>query len=64
MFGNEKECACNAPAWAAEWSEEGGLKELYKSYGYCCSSMVVRDVKLGFGMISSLYDSGLMIFEG
>ena len=41
--GDESEaCKCGAPSWAAEWSEEGGLVELYKDDGseFCSSSKV------------------------
>ncbi|KAF2271093.1 calcium-dependent phosphotriesterase [Lojkania enalia] len=58
-----KACECSAPSWAAEWSHDKGLKELYKDYGFCSSSMAVRDIGRGLGMVSGLYDRGLMIFK-
>ncbi|KAF2856929.1 calcium-dependent phosphotriesterase [Plenodomus tracheiphilus IPT5] len=59
----KKACECTAPSWAAEWSEEGGLKEVYKNDGteFCSSSTFARDVSRGIGMISGLYDRGLLV---
>ena len=56
-------CDCGAPSWAAEWTEEKGLKELYKGYEICGSTTAVRDVKRGVGMITMLYDKGIMVYS-
>lgn len=66
LAGSEEEkraCACTAPSWAAEWSEEEGLREVYKNDGgeFCSSSTFVRDVGRGIGMISGLYERGLLV---
>jgi arylesterase/paraoxonase len=69
--GTEEEkanCACTAPSWAAEWSEEGGLRELLRdgaegAKGICSSSTIVRDVGRGVGMISMLYGQGIVVFK-
>ncbi|KAF2110134.1 hypothetical protein BDV96DRAFT_615436 [Lophiotrema nucula] len=58
-----KACECGAPSWAAEWSSDGGIKEFYKGFHFCSSSMAVRDVSRGIGMVSGLYDKGLMVFR-
>jgi arylesterase / paraoxonase len=58
-----KACECEAPGWAAEWSEKGGLKELYKGYDVCTSSTVIRDTKRGIGFISMLYGKGIVAFK-
>lgn len=68
LEGNQEEraaCECTAPSWAAEWSEEGGLKELYKNSGdeFCSSSTLVRDVRRGISMISGLYDKGILVLK-
>lgn len=68
LNGDEEErkaCDCSAPSWVAEWSEEGGLKELYKNSGeeFCSSSTAVRDVNRGVGIISGLYQRGVMVFK-
>ncbi|KAG9202046.1 hypothetical protein G6514_004714 [Epicoccum nigrum] len=64
--GDESEaCKCGSPSWAAEWSEEGGLVELYKDDGteFCSSSTVVRDSGKGVGIVSGLYERGILVFE-
>lgn len=63
--GEREACKCTAPSWVAEWSEEGGLREMYKDDGteFCSSSTVVRDVKNKVGIISGLYERGILVFE-
>lgn len=68
VMGSEVEeeraaCQCNADSWVAEWSEEGGLKELVKGDQLCSSSTVVRDVGRGVGIVSGLYDHGITVFK-
>ncbi|KAF1958887.1 calcium-dependent phosphotriesterase [Byssothecium circinans] len=58
-----KACECIAPSWAAEWSEERGLRTLYKSEEFCSSTMAVRDVERGVGVVSGLYERGIMVFK-
>ncbi|KAF2476506.1 calcium-dependent phosphotriesterase [Lindgomyces ingoldianus] len=61
---DEKEaCRCNAPSWTAEWSEGDGLRDLYKGFEICSSSSVVRDTGRGVGIISGLYERGIMVFK-
>ncbi|KAF1834150.1 hypothetical protein BDW02DRAFT_525959 [Decorospora gaudefroyi] len=65
MNGTEeqkKACECTSPSWVAEWSEEGGLKTLYKDDGeeFCSSTTLVRDVGRGVGFVSGLYERGLL----
>jgi arylesterase/paraoxonase len=61
----KKACECGAPSWVAEWSEEGGLRTLYTDSGeeFCSSSTFARDVGRGVGIVSGLYDRGLLIVE-
>jgi arylesterase/paraoxonase len=56
-------CGCTAPSWAAEWSEEGGLKSLYQNNGdeYCSSATFARDVTRGVGIVTALYDTGILV---
>lgn len=58
-------CQCTAPSWVAEWSEEGGLREVYKDNGseFCSSSTIVRDNSRDVGIISGLYESGILVFK-
>jgi arylesterase/paraoxonase len=62
----EKEaCKCTAPSWVAEWSEKDGLATLYKNNGeeFCSSSTAVRDNDRGVGIVTGLYESGILIFK-
>lgn len=63
--GDEEACGCTAGSWAAEWSEEGGLRELYRDDGreFCSSSTIARDGVRGVGMMSGLYERGVLVFE-
>lgn len=56
-------CECKAPSWTAQWTEKEGLKTLYKGYDFCTSSTMVRDAERGWGMITGLYDRGVMVFR-
>lgn len=55
-------CRCTAPGWVAEWTEEKGLRTLYKGWDFCTSTTAVRDRKRGVGFVSGLYAEGLMSF--
>ena len=66
MQGSEDEkqaCECTAASFVAEWSEVGGLKTLYKNNGqeFCSSSTFARDVGRGVGIITGLYDRGILV---
>ncbi len=66
---NEEEndaCQCSAPSWVAEWSEEGGLREMFRDTGeiFCSSSSAARDGSRGVGIVSGLYERGVLVFEG
>ncbi|KAI5924003.1 putative paraoxonase [Camillea tinctor] len=52
-----------APSWAAEWTEEGGLKNLYVGTEYPSSATIARDVKRGMGILSGLYAKGIMVWR-
>ncbi|KAF2275020.1 uncharacterized protein EI97DRAFT_494930 [Westerdykella ornata] len=58
-----EKCKCNAPSWAAEWSEEGGLRVLYQGYAICGSTTAVRDGERRIGVVTGLYDRGIMVFK-
>jgi arylesterase/paraoxonase len=47
----------------AEWSESGGLNTLYKNSGeeFCSSSTYARDVGRGVGIVTGLYDRGILV---
>lgn len=56
-------CKCDAPSWAGQWSSQGGLKELYKGFEICSSSTAARDASRGIGIITGLYDRGIMVWR-
>lgn len=58
-----EKCKCNAPSWAAEWSEDEGLKVLYQGNAICGSTTVVRDGERGVGVVAGLYDRGVLVFK-
>ncbi|KAI7913089.1 hypothetical protein M0657_008426 [Pyricularia oryzae] len=54
-----------APSWAAEWTEAGGLRDLYVSRGgeaggYGTTATAVRDSARGVGFLTGLYDEGIL----
>jgi arylesterase/paraoxonase len=66
MRGSEEEkkaCECTAASFVAEWSESGGLNTLYKNSGeeFCSSSTYARDVGRGVGIVTGLYDRGILV---
>lgn len=58
-------CVCDAPSWVAEWSEDKGLREVWRDdgSGFCSSSSFVRDGVRGVGIVSGLYESGVLRVE-
>ncbi|KAH7402692.1 hypothetical protein BKA66DRAFT_449298 [Pyrenochaeta sp. MPI-SDFR-AT-0127] len=68
LEGSEEEkkaCECTAPSWVGEWSEKDGLKEIYKDSGeeFCSSSTFARDVGRGVGIVSGLYERGILLVK-
>ncbi|KAF1933940.1 calcium-dependent phosphotriesterase [Didymella exigua CBS 183.55] len=63
--GERESCKYTAPSWVAEWSAQDGLTDLYKNngQGFSSSSTAVRDNNRGVGIISGLYESGILIFK-
>ncbi|KAJ4326000.1 hypothetical protein N0V94_000365 [Neodidymelliopsis sp. IMI 364377] len=66
--GSEDEkqaCACTAPSWVAQWDEEEGLQPIYKDDGseFCSSSTAVRDIGREVGIVSGLYERGILVFK-
>ena len=61
----KKACECTSPSWTAEWTEEKGLRTIYQDSGeeFCSSSTFVRDVKRGVGIVSGLYDRGVLVVK-
>lgn len=61
----QKPCACTAPSWVAEWSEAEGLRDVYKDDGeeFCSSSTFARDAGRGVGIVSGLYEKGILVVK-
>ncbi|KAF2501860.1 putative paraoxonase [Lophium mytilinum] len=56
-------CKVRAPSWLGEWSEEGGMKTLYRGVDIMTASTVMRDTTRGIGLVTGLYDRGVMVFQ-
>ncbi|KAK2026543.1 putative paraoxonase [Colletotrichum zoysiae] len=53
-----------APSWVSEWTPEGGLKTLYSTVGeFGSSSSAARDAGLGLGIMTGLYEKGIMVWR-
>jgi arylesterase/paraoxonase len=49
-----------APSWVSEWSEAGGLRDLYVDTEYPSSSTMVRDEARNVAIVVGLYAKGIM----
>jgi arylesterase/paraoxonase len=63
--GSEKDeaCALRASTGVAEWTESEGLKVLWMSEEFATGSTAVRDVERGVGIVSGLYERGLLVWR-
>ncbi|KAI8629759.1 putative paraoxonase [Xylariaceae sp. FL1651] len=52
-----------APSWAARWTEEGGLENLYADVEYPSSATTARDSDRKMGIIAGLYAKGLLVWK-
>jgi arylesterase/paraoxonase len=59
----DKACALKAATGVAEWTEGEGLKVLWMSEEFATGSTAVRDAGKGVGIVSGLYDNGLLIWR-
>jgi len=56
--------ASSSPSWVAEWTELGGLKNLYVSRSeYGTSTTAARDASNKFGIITGLYEKGILVWK-
>ncbi|KAI4956356.1 hypothetical protein J4E91_000567 [Alternaria rosae] len=62
-YEEKRACECTAPSWVGEWSEEEGLKTLYKNDGdeFCSSATLARDVGRSVSIVTALYDRGILV---
>jgi arylesterase/paraoxonase len=63
--GEERERACEirTSTGVAEWSEEEGLKVLWMGDEFATGSTAVRDGKRGVGIVSGLFERGLLVWR-
>jgi arylesterase/paraoxonase len=59
----DKACAIRASTGVAEWTESEGLKVLWMSEEFATGSTAVRDVGRGVGIVSGLYEKGLLVWR-
>lgn len=52
-----------APSWAARWTQERGIENLYADLEYPSSATAVRDSDRGTGIISGLYAKGILVWK-
>lgn len=54
-----------AGSWVAEWdgNAEGALRDLYAGWEYGCSATAVRDPKVNLGLVTGLYERGVMVWR-
>ena len=59
------EDAPRSGSWVAEWdgNDAGELRNLYVGDKFQTSTSAVRDVKRGMGIISGLYEKGLLVWK-
>lgn len=63
--GAEKDprCKLDRLSWVAEWSQQGGLSDVYVGSDYGTSTTFVRDVSRGLGFVSGLYERGILSWK-
>ncbi|KAJ5489401.1 hypothetical protein N7539_004291 [Penicillium diatomitis] len=61
------ESACydmSVPSCVMEWTGESGIKTVYRTAGeFSSSSTAVRDVGYGIGLITGLYEKGILVWK-
>ncbi|KAK5719097.1 hypothetical protein LTR15_007620 [Elasticomyces elasticus] len=58
----QQECP-TSPSWIAEWTAEGGLKNLFIGSDFGTTTTTVRDVDRGMGIAVGLYDRGILTWS-
>jgi arylesterase/paraoxonase len=59
----KKACEIRTSTGVAEWSEETGLKVLWLGDEFATGSTAVRDGKRGVGIVSGLFERGLLVWK-
>ncbi|PNS20416.1 hypothetical protein CAC42_5866 [Sphaceloma murrayae] len=52
-----------SPSSVVSWTQQGGLKQIYTDDKYGAACTAVRDAEAKMGIISSLYDPGLLVWK-
>jgi arylesterase/paraoxonase len=50
-------------SWAAEWTPEKGLVDIYSGWDYPTSASVVRNKAHGMGIVAGLYANGILVWK-
>ncbi|KAL2061375.1 hypothetical protein VTL71DRAFT_7648 [Oculimacula yallundae] len=54
----------SAPSWVSEWTPENGLKTLYTAVReFGSSSLAARDAGRGLGIMTGLYEKGILVWQ-
>jgi arylesterase / paraoxonase len=61
--GSDVCSAAISPSWVAEWTEGKGRQDLFVGSSFSTSSMAVRDTKRRIGIVTGLYEDGLLVFK-
>jgi arylesterase/paraoxonase len=56
-------CKVRPPSWVGEWSEADGVKTLYQGVDFMTASTAMRDTTRGIGLITGLYEKGILVFK-
>jgi arylesterase/paraoxonase len=59
----KKACEVRTSTGVAEWSEKEGLKVLWMGDEFATGSTAVRDGKRGAGIVSGLFEKGLLVWR-
>ncbi|PSK60627.1 Guanine nucleotide-exchange factor SEC12 [Elsinoe australis] len=59
----EKCKTATSPSMVLSWTRHGGLKDIYTDDKYGAACTAVRDAEAKIGIVSSLYDRGLLVWK-
>lgn len=56
-------CEVRSPTFVAQWTDEKGVQVLYASTEFSSGSAAARDVGRGVGIVSGLFEDGLLLWR-
>lgn len=59
----DEACKLTATSYVVEWTKYGGLRTLYLNDKFSTSSTAVRDVKRRVGIVTGLYEDGVLVWK-